>query len=341
VADFDGDGLPDLALVGTDDSTSVWLGRGDGTFRPGPLPAGGVGIPALIAAGDMNGDGAADLVLYDSVPYPTDDHVYLLRGAGDGTFGAPVELGAGRSIALLSLDDVDGDGHLDVVRIEEGRVTVWPGRGDGTVATAAGAVSSGAPMRPLAMVAADLDGDGRLDLAITGDDDSVVAMRGAGDGTFSVAQSVPTATGPAALAAGDLDGDGRLDLVVGTAGEATLTVLRGLGGGVFAAPVAVPVDQTAQALALADFDGDGPQDTALAGPPAAPPGGPPDALVTVRPGGGDGTFGAPITYQGAHGAATALIAFDADGDGRLDLLDGGESDFVIFVAQGGPARYCH
>jgi cysteine-rich repeat protein len=90
----------------------------------------------------------------------------------------------------------------------------------------------------------------------------------AGDGTFTAAPPLPTASHPTDLRVADLNGDGILDLVVGYAGEAPgwggIAVHRGLGGGAFAPPVQTGLSVRTSALAVARFDADPHPDVALA-----------------------------------------------------------------------------
>src|SRR5262249_48321791 len=80
VGDFNGDGVPALVVANANDqSVSVLLGRGDGSFLPAQSYTAGLG-PKSVAVGDFNGDGAADLAVTDF------SGVALLLGNGDGTF---------------------------------------------------------------------------------------------------------------------------------------------------------------------------------------------------------------------------------------------------------------
>jgi trimeric autotransporter adhesin len=123
VADFNGDGIPDLAVTNNADNTvTVLLGKGDGTFAASPSssPA-GLG-PGPIVVGDFNGDGIADLAIMDiAEPYPYGPHaVTVLLGDGTGKFtpGATVTTGDGAYFSVAA--DFNGDGNSDLAVADSG-----------------------------------------------------------------------------------------------------------------------------------------------------------------------------------------------------------------------------
>jgi hypothetical protein len=151
------------------------LGKGDGTFTsaPGSPISLGTSLSAVVAA-DFNGDGKLDLAVTDS----TTNTVTVLLGNGDGTFGPPSAISVGNGPVAIVAGDFNSDGKLDlaVVNDLDGTVTLLLGNGDGTFAQAAGspyAVGTG----PSQIVAADFNGDGKLDLAV---------VTSANDGTVSI-----------------------------------------------------------------------------------------------------------------------------------------------------------
>ena len=176
VADFNGDGNPDLAVASGDgNSVSVLLGRGDGTFAPAVTYAAGF-YPDGIAAGDLNGDGKLDLAVVND--YSND--VSILLGRGDGTFGPATRFAAGSGPAGVVIADFNGDGRNDLAianRFDD-TATLLVGNGDGTFQPAL-AYAVGA--HPAAVVAVDLNRDGRLDmLVINAGDDDIVVLRQSG-----------------------------------------------------------------------------------------------------------------------------------------------------------------
>ncbi|MGA7965460.1 MAG: VCBS repeat-containing protein, partial [Gammaproteobacteria bacterium] len=144
-ADFNGDGLMDLAVA--DDSSSstspdsggVWVflaKQGGGYAAPVFYPT--ASYPWTIAVGDLNGDGHPDIVTgnYD---LSTADQVSVLIGNGNGTFQPAVNytLGSSAYAQSITVGDATGNGKADVVLGTDSGVFVIPGNGDGTLDTAA------------------------------------------------------------------------------------------------------------------------------------------------------------------------------------------------------------
>ncbi len=208
--DFTGDGHPTWpSQTSVDNTVSVLLGNGDGTFQPQVTYAVGR-QPDAIVAGDFTGDGHLDLAVAKRIG---DNTVSVLLGNGDGTFQPQVTYAWGRS------------------QTRSWRVTspataapTWPSQTRATTpcrccwATATARSSPRSPTRwgrPARIVAGDFTGDGRTDLAVAnGIDNTVSVLLGNGDGTFQPQVTYAVGLGPGAIVAGDFTGDGRIDLAV-------------------------------------------------------------------------------------------------------------------------------
>jgi len=250
VADFNQDGILDYAYGEfASGFVAAQVGSGTGTFTFIPLSSSGSN--GTVTA-DFNGDGKPDLANIQN------NAVQLMLGAGDGTFPLPpgsslyYQQPSGNSSGVLVTGDFNGDGKSDVAVAADAfgkTIAVLLGNGDGTLQTpkstpplAGRTVIRGGGFEAQALVAADFNGDGKLDLATlidpTGVNDSTVAqvLLGNGDGTFQAPVTLPALPyGDAYLLyAGDFDGDGTIDLVVMGMGRADpMVLLRGNGDGSF------------------------------------------------------------------------------------------------------------
>ena len=263
VGDFNGDGIPDLAVANEiSNNVSVLLGNGDGTFQNAVNSAVGTN-PQSVTVGDFNGDGFLDLAVANS----GSNSVSVLLGNGDGTFQTAVNyaLGTNTSPSSVTVGDFNGDGILDLAVADFGTntVSVLLGKGDGTFEAA---VNYAVDVNPISVTAADFNGDGKLDLAVAnnGGNGYVSVLLGNGDGTFKKAVNYAAGSTLYTLAAGDLNGDGKMDLVVANSGGNSVSVLPGNGDGTFEPAVSYAVGPNPRSVAVGDFDEDGRMDLAVA-----------------------------------------------------------------------------
>ncbi len=309
VGDIDGDGNLDVVARPTAAGTArVYLGDGKGAFifvGAYWMSSGSVPDAADIALGDVDGDGALDLLAVDQA---TRELGYRTNNGG-GAFGPLSVTPLLGYPGQLELGDVDGDGNLDAVGHGIGqtaRIGVLFGDGQGNFS---GAMATQITAYPF--VLRDIDGDGRLDICVATGFQGAGGLRaflGTGGGAFALASSNPIGAELDRIAMGDFNGDGKLDAVVATAAGATW-VLDGLGAGAFAAPHQLAVPGTRGPMRAADIDGDGYDDLALLG----------ISTMGVLYGSPVDPLALPLPFT-IGGVASALTAVDFDGDGQGDVL---------------------
>jgi len=221
VGDFNGDGIPDLAIVTGSNlaagggTVQILLGNGDGTFRQGAQFPAGSGSSDIVAA-DFNADGKLDLAVanvgVDEFPAaPTGGNVAIFLGKGDGTFsaGAILPVLPNYPGKLLTAGDFNKDGKIDLAVAEADYTAVLLGNGDGTFGTAMTYEATGPAL------AVDVNGDNILDL-VTGSG----IMLGNGDGSFQPAIPVDIGGAPVSgsfFIAGDFNHNGKVDFLLGDA----------------------------------------------------------------------------------------------------------------------------
>jgi len=340
VADFDGDGTPDVAVAneyagigGTDPGAySILLGNADGTLDA-PLSADlGEIFNSEMGVGDFNDDDRPDLVAGDSAT----DSLAATPNTGGGTFGPAVSSPfTGSGAEGMAVGDFDEDGEPDVAvgHSDDDAIHLLTGNGDGTFAQGPDH-DFGFDNDPYALAAGDFDGDGHLDLAV-GDDyaGTVTPLFGAGDGTFTAGDAIPITTGCGcdvvdSIAVADLDGDGNDDIVAGSNYDGRLLVLTSEGAGRDFTAVRKNVGAQPRKLALGDISGDGVPDLVMidvdvyGSSPSPGPG----RLVWMT-GTGTGDFGAERSEQLSDYPATLALA-DVDGDDRLDAIAADEAGTV-------------
>jgi hypothetical protein len=228
VADFNGDGNPDIILTDTTGATLL-EGAGHGTFGPPQqdifIPRQGA-IPFRIRTGDFNGDGLTDVAIVDQNQiYNGLLEVYL--GNGDGSFEpVPTFVTTDLLVQDLVIADFNGDGKADLASVGLD-LYLSLGNGDGTFQNPL--IQSNLDCDYLA--AGDLNADGKLDLACATSvlgASPLLALLGNGDGTFQNPVTLVKSSFLVPMAIGDFNRDGRLDFAAGiatTSGKTALSIL--------------------------------------------------------------------------------------------------------------------
>ena len=302
VADLNGDNVPDLVSANFDsNAVSVRLANGDGTFGPSQHYAAGTACTALAIA-DMDNDGHLDVLVNNRTPGT--ETLTIAYGNGDGTFReSGVGYYPGADAYALAVGDFDEDNRMDVAVVNQSTNQVSILLGLVSRSTHATAPT------PTAVVVADFNRDGHLDLAVSTRSGVVSVLLGDGHGGFGAASSWSTGLGSNALVAGDLNGDSYPDLAVSNFSSNTVSVLINDGSGGFLDPVDYATDTGPGRVAIADFQPDGIPDLVIANEVHT---------VSVFPGKGDGTF--DTRHDSEAGADPVDLAVgDLDQNGRKDL----------------------
>lgn len=318
VGDVNGDGHADLVVTSLGEPPDpvapiepeqilVRLGRGDGTFGDVQRSAGPVSPQDTFFA-DLNGDQHPDLVATRSF-----GGADAYTSAGDGTFmGSTATVPGDARSPGGAAGDFNGDGRTDLAILvrDEGAtyMNVSFGNADGSMTFVKSYGLMPTSVLPSAVAAGDLNGDGKLDLVITGSHGGQAGViPHLNDGTGTFLPRPPVAAGVAAIALVDVDGDGKLDAFTG--GE-SVVLLRGTGDGGFAAgqTVFTPQGETITDLAVADVNGDNRVDVVATAP---------SGLHVLTSNGS--TYAHRLLATGANPKDVALV--DVNGDGQKDAVN--------------------
>jgi hypothetical protein len=270
---------------------------------------------------DFNNDGIPDLAALSSTPPYATSAVNIFLGDGHGTFQSPVSYPVGLGACCFVIGDFNGDGAADIVAINGGSANSPPGfsillgNGNGTFKPSTFVTLGGE--YPTSIAAADLNGDGNLDLAMTSNT-GVLVLLGNGHGGFAAPVSYETAgVYASSVIVVDFNLDGIPDLAVANGGEdhsgADVAVLLGKGDGTFGSAIATLAGYSPEQLIAADFNGDGKPDLAVGAFGLDDNG-----TVTILLGNGDGTFQPPTYYS--VGRFLGLAGGDVNHDGHIDLV---------------------
>jgi len=298
-----GDNLPEFAVTNNSDNTiSLLVANGtNGSYRAfSTVSLPGV-FPTGIVAGDFNSDGILDLAVVNTC------------GAQTPCFPQAAPLGPGT-------------------------VTILLGNGDGTFSVSPAQLVTG--NIPYAIAAADLNGDGILDLVVANSTSNTLSVfLGNGDGTFTPATASPsTGSGPMALAIGDFNNDGFLDIAVANSSDNTVSILLNqncpsvapAACTFAAAPVSPQAGGGPLAIAPGDLNADGFLDLVVADASAN--------MVTVLLGNGTGAFTAVVPPQNSPTFSTGtapdgVVLADFNQDGRLDIIASNRSGSYSVLRQ--------
>ena len=327
--DLDGDGKPDLIVV-DGDSNIVSVYRN--TSTPGSISfveqasyiMGANDYPIGVATGDLDGDGKPEIIV--SNYYTSNLSVFLNTSTPGSISMAPaVNYPTGNYTLSAVIADLNGDGKPEIIVASSGDNVLSTYTNNSTIGNLNFSPkvdwSVPAGSYPFRVAVADLDGDGKLDIAAANGNTNLVSVfrnTSATGGAVSFAAHVDFATGnyPQGLAIGDLDGDGKQDLVVANNNDNTVSLLLNTGSSgtiSFATHVDVQSGIGAYDLVIADLDGDGKADLAVVDEYN-------NSVSIHRNTSTPGTISVTVNTDYATGNVPfSITTADYDGDGKPDL----------------------
>lgn len=291
---------------------------------------------------DFNNDGKLDAAVANTSL--ANGTVSILLGQGNGNFGPKTDLPAGGRPYEVVAGDFNGDQKIDLAATngEDGTISVYLGQGNGTFAAQTlfpyGAAAVPGSSAKASLATADLNGDTKLDLVIAEDNDkAIVSLLGAGDGSFTIRQSIATdpLTNPSNLIIGDFDGDTNVDVAYNEGTTPTLHVRFGVGDGTFTSDSLFPVANTSgfstgDGLVAGDFNNDGKTDIVMLTAPFSPS---VPATMSTFLSNGDRTF-QPSIDQSGQPFRFQISAADLNADGKLDVFVDSAGSFVVVAGNG-------
>ena len=350
--DINGDGKLDLVVSGSDRVATILINiTPPGSMTPSfashaefPWSTGFTLFTSFsVNTADINGDGKPDLVS-GNVFAPEIAVVLNITAAGAAVprFATQHVFSAGSRPSTVVASDIDGDGKLDLVSAGYNgsavSVLVNSTQPGAAIPAFAGEQTFGVGSFSSAATAADLNGDGKLDLIATDFVDATVSamcnttVSGAAALSFSSSQTFATGSGPTSVAVKDLNRDGKLDLVVANSYDNSVSVLlnvtpTGSLSPIFSAQQAFATGSYPRSVAAGDFNGDGKFDVIVADQQ--------DNTISILvntsvSGAGTPTFASRQTFPTGT-APNFLAAIDIDRDGKLDVVVTNFSDNTVSV----------
>ena len=330
VADFNGDGRPDVALpvdegANTPGVVAVFehanvADKGYGPRTDYPVA---ISFPSRIIAADLDGDGRPDLITATAESTSSTVALLLNNTGNPGTFRAGQTLSV-PYVNDIAVADLNGDSRPDLIIAGSSLMVALQNTGTpGSFAPPMTLYASGSSSFDSVAVG-DLDGDGTPDVAVADDTGVTVLFLTPGAATPTVARSVRVYTNPTpspntglnAVAIADVDGDGRNDLVIADGVNSVVAAIlqSHITPGEFmqAVTYALPAtDSGFDRLVIVDLNGDGHADIVVAASSAV--------LVYLQNASQPGTF-LPASSYAASLSANGVAVADVDGDGLPDIV---------------------
>jgi hypothetical protein len=270
-----------------------------------------------VYAADIDGDGDMDVL---SASYSDDKIAWYENTDGAGTFGSQQVISTSASgPQSVHAADIDGDGDMDVLSasVNDNKIA-WYENTDGAGTFGAQQVITTSAASAYDVYAADIDGDGDMDVLSASYYDNKIAWyeNTDGAGTFGTQQVITTSAGGAlSVYSVDLDGDGDMDVLSASTNDNKIAWYENTdGAGTFSAQKVITTSaHNAKSVYAADLDGDGDLDVLSASRGD-------NKIAWYENTDGTGTFGAQQVITTSASGTFSVYSADLDGDGDMDVL---------------------
>jgi len=330
--DIDGDGDIDLLSASAQDDTIAWYNNtaGDGSaWSSASIITTSADVARSVFAADIDGDGNMDVLSASS----GDDTIDWYKNNGAGSFSAQNDISTSADGAwAVYAADIDGDGNMDVLSASsEDDKVIWyenvAGTGSTWIVFDITALTGTTADYATSVFAADIDGDGDMDVLSSSAEDKKIAWykNTTGDGSAWTANSITTsADGAWSVYAADIDGDGDMDVLSASRNDdkvAWYENTNGDGSAWTARNISTSADG-ATSVHAADVDGDGDMDVISASHLD-------DTIAWYENKGGSPISWTAHTLSTTADWAISVHAADVDGDGDLDVMSASAVDHTI------------
>lgn len=288
--------------------------------------------PISVALGDLDGDGKSDLVFANSAGSTVSVLRNITMNPGAISFDAKIDITTGPNPFDVAIGDLDGDGKLDIVTTNSDNATLSVLRNTSTGATVISFDTKedfNTGDLPFAVSMADLDGDGRIDLAtanLNSNSISILRNTSTGEGVidFAVTEDFQTATEPIDVAIGDLNEDGKLDLAIANWNSTSISLVTNNSSAPgmisFNTIEDIAIGYRTRSIALGDLNGDDKTDIATTHPFES------RATVIRNTNTESGSISFTDKYEYITGQSPVVIEIiDLNGDGKPDLVAANET----------------
>ncbi|MCH7785103.1 MAG: T9SS type A sorting domain-containing protein [Bacteroidetes bacterium] len=327
-ADIDGDGDMDALSASRGDDKIAWYENTDGlgNFGPEQIISSEADHANSVYAADIDGDGDMDVL---SASRGDDKIAWYENTDGLGSFGPEQIISSDADHALsVYATDIDGDGDMDVLSASENDDKIaWYENTDGLGSFGAEQIITTDADHAISVYAADIDGDGDMDVLSASEDDNKIAWYENTDGlgSFGPEQIITTDADHAnSVYAIDIDGDGDMDVLSASREDNKIAWYENTDGlGSFGPEQIISTEaEKARSVYATDLDGDGDMDVLSASEDD-------DKIAWYENTDGLGSFGPEQIISTDADHARSVYATDIDGDGNMDVLSASRGDDKI------------